>query len=83
MWHIDGYDKLKPYGFCVHGAIDGFSRRIMWIMYLTDVPPICLTQSWKYVAMTLGSLFRMTNLNPHNPTAKAVYCTMYIEAIGL
>ena len=25
-WHIDGYDKLKPYGFPIHGAIDGFSR---------------------------------------------------------
>lgn len=31
LWHIDGYDKLKPYGFCVHGAIDGFSRRILWL----------------------------------------------------
>lgn len=31
IWHIDGYDKLKPFGFCIHGAIDGFSRRIMWL----------------------------------------------------
>ena len=31
VWHIDGYDKLKPYGFAIHGAIDGFSRRILWI----------------------------------------------------
>ena len=23
---VDGYDKLKPYGFSIHGAIDGFSR---------------------------------------------------------
>ncbi|CAC5372185.1 unnamed protein product [Mytilus coruscus] len=23
--HIDGYDKLKPYGISIHGAIDGFS----------------------------------------------------------
>ncbi len=29
--HIDGYDKLKPYGFAIHGAIDGFSRRILWL----------------------------------------------------
>ena len=29
-WHVDGYDKLKPYGFPVQGCIDGFSRRIMW-----------------------------------------------------
>ena len=19
IWHIDGYDKLKPFGFCIHG----------------------------------------------------------------
>jgi hypothetical protein len=25
------YDKLKPFGICIHGAIDGFSRRIMWL----------------------------------------------------
>ena len=31
LWHIDGYDKLKPYGFCVHGAIDGFSRKVLWL----------------------------------------------------
>ena len=31
LGHIDGYDKLKPFGFCVHGAIDGFSRRILWL----------------------------------------------------
>ena len=31
IWHIDGYDKLKPFGFCVHGAVDGYSRRIMWL----------------------------------------------------
>lgn len=25
--HIDGYDKLKPYGF----GIDGFSRKVLWL----------------------------------------------------
>ena len=30
-WHIDGYDKLKPYSFAIHGAIDGFSRKIIWL----------------------------------------------------
>lgn len=30
-WHIDGYDKLKPFGFPIHGAIDGFSRKILWL----------------------------------------------------
>ena len=27
-WHIDGYDKLKPF---IHGAIDGYSRRTVWL----------------------------------------------------
>jgi len=31
VWHIDGHDKLKPYGFSIHGCIDGFSRRIIWL----------------------------------------------------
>ena len=26
LWHFDGYDKLKPYGLCIHGCIDGFFR---------------------------------------------------------
>ena len=31
LWHIDGWDKLAPFGFYIHGAIDGFSRRILWL----------------------------------------------------
>lgn len=31
IWHIDGYDKLKPFGFAIYGAIDGYSRRILWL----------------------------------------------------
>ncbi|XP_077864797.1 uncharacterized protein LOC144350485 [Saccoglossus kowalevskii] len=31
IWHIDGYDKLKPFGFAVHGAIDGYSRKLLWL----------------------------------------------------
>ena len=29
--HMDGYDKLKAFGFAVHGAIDGFSRKMLWL----------------------------------------------------
>ena len=35
IWHQDGYDKLKPFGFAIHGAIDGFSRKIMWLEVAT------------------------------------------------
>ena len=30
-WHVDGYDKLKDFGFPIHGCIDGFSRKILWL----------------------------------------------------
>jgi len=30
-WHIDGYDKIKPWGFPIHGAIDGYSRKVLWL----------------------------------------------------
>ena len=31
LWHVDGWDKLAPFGIYVHGAIDGYSRRIVWL----------------------------------------------------
>ena len=31
LWHIDGNDKLKPFGLCIHRAIDGFSRKVLWL----------------------------------------------------
>ena len=30
-WHEDGNDKLKPYGFPIHGCIDGFWRKVLWL----------------------------------------------------
>ena len=30
-WHADGYDKLKDFGFPIHGCIDGYSRKILWL----------------------------------------------------
>ena len=29
--HIDGYDKIKPDGFAIHGRIDGYSRKAIWL----------------------------------------------------
>ena len=36
LWHSDGYDKLKHFGFPIHGCIDGFSRKILWLRVLTS-----------------------------------------------
>ena len=29
--HVNSDDKFKPFVFCIHGAIDGYSRRILWL----------------------------------------------------
>ena len=30
-WYADGYGKLKPYGLPIHGCVDGFWRKILWL----------------------------------------------------
>uniref|UniRef100_T1IZD9 Integrase core domain-containing protein n=1 Tax=Strigamia maritima TaxID=126957 RepID=T1IZD9_STRMM len=40
LWHVDGYDKLKPFGICISGCIDGFSRKVLWLKpYYTNNDP--------------------------------------------
>ena len=40
LWHMDGYDKLKPYGIAINGCIDGFSRYVVWMeAYKTNNDP--------------------------------------------
>ena len=30
-WHMDSYDKLKPYGIAINGCIDGYSSCLIWL----------------------------------------------------
>ena len=34
MWHLDGYDKLKPYGFAIHDFIDWYVHTLLALMIL-------------------------------------------------
>ena len=36
LWHIDGNHKLIRWGIVVHGGIDGYSRKIMYLKCGTD-----------------------------------------------
>ena len=39
-WHMDGYDKLKPFGIAINGCTDGYSKKIMWLeAYTTNNNP--------------------------------------------
>ena len=35
LWHMDGYDKLKPYGIAINGCIDGYRRYVLWMEAFT------------------------------------------------
>ena len=30
-WHINGHDMLNPFGFAIHGTIDSYSRKVLWL----------------------------------------------------
>ena len=30
-WHMDGYDKMKPFAITVSGCVDGYYRNIIWL----------------------------------------------------
>lgn len=30
-WHVDGNNKLEPFAFAIHGAVDGYSCRALWL----------------------------------------------------
>ncbi len=44
-WHLDGYDKLSPFGFHIHGCIDGCVHIVIdnvycvhMVFFTTDIP---------------------------------------------
>eukprot|EP00794_Sanderia_malayensis_P000934 gene934-244_t len=36
LWHLDGHHKLIRWGFVIHGCIDGYSRKIMFLSCNTN-----------------------------------------------
>lgn len=54
LWHVDSYDKLKPYGICINGCIDGFSRHLIWLRagFTSSDPKVMNT---KYLAVCCGN----------------------------
>ena len=64
VWHVDGYDKLKPYGFCIHGAIDVYSRRILWLEVLNfNNSSICVLDYFVVTAELKMQSFPCSNLS--------------------
>ena len=70
LWHVVGYDKLSPYGLCIHGCIDGYVMLSARHFFVTRNYLIC-SFSRKVIWFKLAS----TN---HDPKVIARY---YLEAV--
>ena len=76
-WHMDGYDKLKPFGFAIHGAIDGFSRKILWLEVArsNNSPDSIATYFLNVVKELEGCPVRLiTDLGTENGLAASMQC---------
>ena len=74
-WHIDGYDKLKCWGFPIHGAIDGYSRRILWLRVTnSNNSPTHIASYYSEAVLELGGcpVQLVTDLGTENGTAAAL-----------
>jgi hypothetical protein len=36
LWHLDGNHKIIRWGFVIHGCVDGYSRRVMFLRASTN-----------------------------------------------
>ncbi|XP_039473093.1 uncharacterized protein LOC120441767 [Oreochromis aureus] len=79
IWHVDGYDKLKPFGFALSGCIDGFSRRMMWLVCgASNNNPAVIAHNFINCVKSLGVIpMRLrTDLGTENGTMAAIQCTL-------
>ena len=72
LFHIDGNDNLKRFGFAIHGCIDGFSRKLIWLFVsTTNNDPLVVANFYLKVIANLG---RALNTLPMGLGTKNVYC---------
>ncbi|KAG1931015.1 hypothetical protein F2P79_021986 [Pimephales promelas] len=70
IWHVDSYDKLKPFGICINGAIDGFARRILWLnAYCTSSDPQVIGGYFLETVRSLGGCPRI-HMGTENSTIR-------------
>ena len=73
IWHVDSYDKLKPFGICINGAIDGFSRQMLWLnAYNTSSDPKVVGGYYLETAQELGGCPRIvrTDMGTENSSIR-------------
>ena len=80
LWHIDGYDKLKPFGFCIHGAIDGYSRRVLWLeVGPSNNDPSIVAKYYLDCVKQLGGTARIHTRRPRDREWEYCSCTAVLS----
>ena len=82
MYHGD-HDKLKPFGFPIHEAIDGFSRKILWLEVTrsNNSPDNIATYFLSTVRELKGCPRQLiTDLDTENGLAASMQCYFHDDA---
>ncbi|XP_013390872.1 uncharacterized protein LOC106159197 [Lingula anatina] len=81
-WHVDGNDKLKPFGFAVHGAIDGYSRMILWLNVApSNKDPAIISYFYMQTVAALHGCPSLLQTDPgvENGIIAALQCTFRVN----
>ena len=78
-WHCDNYEKLKPYGLPIYGAVDGFSHKVTWLeVFRTNSNPMVIATMYFRAVQSLGLVPDMLRSDRGNETGvmAAAHCTL-------
>ena len=83
-WHIDGYDTLKPLGFSIHGCVDSFRQRIIWLeaQRSNNNPRLIARYFLRSVKVAHGCPVRVyTDRGTENGILTATQCNLRAEGL--
>ena len=82
-WHVDGYDKLKPFKFPIHGAIDGYSRRILWLKVTsTNKHPAVIAKYYYDCIAEIGGCPKILITDPGTENGEIASLQCYLRWSG-
>ena len=77
--HHDNYDKLKPYSLPICGAVDGFPRKVIWLVVCgTNNNPMFVAVMFVRAVKSLGLVSEMLRTDHGNKTVvmAVAHCTL-------
>ena len=88
-WHVDGHDKPSPWGLCISGVIDGFSRKIMFLeVGPTNHDPWIISTNYLNTIKEIGGCPQIiqTDCGTENlilAAQQVLFCTQSTDAVEI